>query len=172
PRSTISPGAAVRAAPQSMQRVSTYQSPGAFWGCRLRINRPPIPQDEAIRMIPPRERSVLSSVLKLWNESRTNRARIADSTLSEFVHGDIWWHGLSTPQNRVRGRQSRSRPILKSINGDPPAEIRRIVVGRRTALVPDPNYCVFAVALLGCGMETNCVACMTPSPSGVGTAAR
>src|SRR5262245_19251468 len=32
--STISPGAAVRAAPQSMQRVSTYQSPGAFWGCR------------------------------------------------------------------------------------------------------------------------------------------
>src|SRR5262249_58215775 len=34
----------------------------------------------------PGERSVLSSVLKLWNESRTNRARIADSILSEFVH--------------------------------------------------------------------------------------
>src|SRR5262249_53976753 len=79
----------------------------------------PSPQDKAIRMIPPRERSVLSSVLKLWNESRTNRARIADSILSEFVHGDIWWYGLCTPQNRVRGRQSRSRPMLKSINGDP-----------------------------------------------------
>src|SRR5262249_39518404 len=66
----------------------------------------------------PGERSVLSSVLKLWNESRTNRARIADSILSEFVHGDIWWYGLCTPQNRVRGRQSRSRPMLKSINGN------------------------------------------------------
>jgi len=32
PRSTISPGAAVRAAPQSMQRVSTYQSPGSVLG--------------------------------------------------------------------------------------------------------------------------------------------
>jgi len=28
-------------------------------------------------------------VLKLWNESRTNRARIADSSLVGFVHGDI-----------------------------------------------------------------------------------
>src|SRR6266699_5752289 len=69
------------------------------------------PRTRLIRTIPPRERSVLSSVLKLWNESRTNRARIADSTLSEFVHGDIWWHGRCTPQNRVRGQQGRSRPI-------------------------------------------------------------
>jgi hypothetical protein len=28
-------------------------------------------------------------VLKLWNESRTNRARIADSSLVGFVHGNI-----------------------------------------------------------------------------------
>src|SRR5262249_57594596 len=75
-------------------------------------------KDKAIRMIPPRERSVLSSVLKLWNDCGPNRARIADSILSEFVHGDIWWYGLCTPQNRVRGRQSRSRPMLKSINGN------------------------------------------------------
>jgi len=30
-----------------------------------------------------------SVVLKLWNESRTNRARIADSLLVGFVHGNI-----------------------------------------------------------------------------------
>src|SRR5215471_9026549 len=85
----------------------------------------------------PGERSVLSSVLKLWNESRTNRARIADSILSEFVHGDIWWHGLCIPQNRVRGPQSRSRPMLKSINGD--ARRRNSQDWRgRNGLVPDP----------------------------------
>src|SRR5262245_12688069 len=39
----------------------------------------PPPHDQAIRTIPPWERPVASSVLKLWNESRTNRARIADS---------------------------------------------------------------------------------------------
>src|SRR5262249_42409954 len=94
-------------------------------------------KDKAIRTTPPRERSVLSSVLKLWNESRTNRARIADSILSEFVHGDIWWHGLCIPQNRVRGPQSRSRPMLKSINGD--ARRRNSQDWRgRNGLVPDP----------------------------------
>src|SRR5262245_52241619 len=52
----------------------------------------------------------------------TSLERIAPESLtrslSEFVHGHIWWHGLGTPQNRVRGRQSRSRPMLKWINGD------------------------------------------------------
>jgi hypothetical protein len=44
--------------------------------------------------------------LRPWNESRTNRARIADSFLSEFVHGDIWWHRPCLPQNRVKCRQT------------------------------------------------------------------
>jgi hypothetical protein len=44
--------------------------------------------------------------LRPWNESRTNRARIADSFLSEFVHGDIWWHRPCAPQNRVKCRQT------------------------------------------------------------------
>jgi hypothetical protein len=35
------------------------------------------------------EAPVYSVVLKLWNESRTNRARIADSLLVGFVHGNI-----------------------------------------------------------------------------------
>ena len=44
--------------------------------------------------------------LRPGNESRTNRARIADSFLSEFVHGDIWWHRPCAPQNRVKCRQT------------------------------------------------------------------
>jgi hypothetical protein len=30
-------------------------------------------------------------VIKLWNDRGTNRARIADSLLSKFVHGHISW---------------------------------------------------------------------------------
>jgi hypothetical protein len=37
----------------------------------------------------PRGTPVDNVVLKLWNESRTNRARIADSSLVGFVHGNI-----------------------------------------------------------------------------------
>jgi len=35
-----------------------------------------------------------------------------------------------------------------------------------------PDYCVLAVALPGYGSETNWVACMIPTPSGVGTETR
>jgi hypothetical protein len=42
-----------------------------------------------------------NTVLKLWNESRTNRARIADSRLNGFVHGNISWQGRLIPQYRV-----------------------------------------------------------------------
>jgi hypothetical protein len=53
-----------------------------------------------------------------------------------------------------------------------PAETRgkQHSVGRLAARNRD--HCVFALALLGCGFETNCVACMTPSPIGVGTETR
>ena len=41
------------------------------------------------RLLQAGEAPVYSVVLKLWNESRTNRARIADSLLVGFVHGNI-----------------------------------------------------------------------------------
>src|SRR5215475_817859 len=120
PRSTINPGAAVRAAPQSMQRVSTYQSPGAFWGCRLRINTTADPPPMTRPSVPYRRGKGLWRALCL--SCGTSLERIAPESLtrslSEFVHGHIWWHALGAPQNRVRGKKSRSRPMLKWINGD------------------------------------------------------
>jgi hypothetical protein len=55
-------------------------------------------------------------VLKLWNESGTNRARIATLLLSEFVHGNIWWHGSVLAQNRVAAQQRHGRPMRKPVN--------------------------------------------------------
>lgn len=43
----------------------------------------------AAARVRPRGTPVDNIVLKLWNESRTNRARIADSSLVGFVHGNI-----------------------------------------------------------------------------------
>ena len=52
----------------------------------------------------------------------TSLERIAPESLtpslSEFVHGHIWWHSLCTPQNRVSGQKGGSPPMLKWINGE------------------------------------------------------
>src|SRR6185437_13846887 len=47
------------------------------------------------------------TAVKLWNESGTNRARIADRGLYDFVHGDIWRAAPSGLQDRVARRGSR-----------------------------------------------------------------
>src|SRR5262249_56708311 len=49
------------------------------------------------------------AVLKLWNESRTNRARIADSTAVGFVHCHMWGRDLGGLQNRVTGAGTAPR---------------------------------------------------------------
>jgi hypothetical protein len=52
----------------------------------------------------------------------TSLERIAPESLtpslSEFVHGNIWWHPLCVPQNRVSGPKGGSPPMLKWINGE------------------------------------------------------
>ena len=48
----------------------------------------------------PRNGPPVSAVLA-WNESRTNRARIANSPLGGFVHGHISWRRKYIPQHRV-----------------------------------------------------------------------
>ena len=52
------------------------------------VTKRPVSPCRGERARPPEE-PVENAVLKLWNESRTNRARIADSSLVGFVHGDI-----------------------------------------------------------------------------------
>src|SRR5262245_57402693 len=81
-------------------------------------DRRPAPHDEAIRTIPPWERPVASSVLKLWNESRTNRARIADSIPVGIRSRPHLVACPGRPTKSCKGKKSRSRPMLKWINGD------------------------------------------------------
>src|SRR5262249_36976427 len=52
----------------------------------------------------------------------TSLERIAPESLtqslSEFVHGHIWWHGLCAPQNRVKRSKGGSPSMLQWINGE------------------------------------------------------
>ena len=52
----------------------------------------------------------------------TSLERIAPESLtrslSEFVHGNIWWAGLCAPQNRVSGQKRREPSMLEWINGE------------------------------------------------------
>ena len=61
-------------------------------------------QPKAARPSPPRQASngLPVSIVLARNESRTNRARIADSPLGGFVHGHISWRRKYIPQHRVR----------------------------------------------------------------------
>jgi hypothetical protein len=61
-------------------------------------------QPKAARPSPPRQASngLPVSIVPARNESRTNRARIADSPLGGFVHGHISWRRKYIPQHRVR----------------------------------------------------------------------
>jgi len=121
-----------------------------------------------------RDKAVMSSVLNLWNESRTNRARIADSAVV----------GIRSRPHLVAGPATATRSCKPCAAVPPPERANRLTregrglnsgdwrrTGSRAALVR-PCHWVFAVALLACGTETNCVACMIPSPSGVGTETR
>lgn len=63
---------------------STAHSP-ATGGCNASAKAGTLPKEGSSGVGAP----VYSAVFKLWNESRTNRARIADSLLVGFVHGDI-----------------------------------------------------------------------------------
>lgn len=104
----------------------------------------------------------------------TSLERIAPESLtpslSEFVHGNIWWAGLCAPQNHVSGQKGGSPRCWNGLTARLGAKFRGMEVRREGCA--RQRHCVFAVALLGCGMETNCVACMTPSPMGVGTETR
>jgi hypothetical protein len=107
-------------------------------------------------------------LLSRWNESRTNRARIADSgpvgiRSRQYV---VALAVLTTKSCKrpVNGCKDDGQSITGSA-GSPKFAVSEL--GRRPS-----NHCVFAVALLGCGVDMNCVACRTPSPIGVGTVTR
>ena|SRR6266851_8356505 len=120
-----------------------------------------------------RDRSVAGSVLKLWNETGTNRARIADSQVSEFVHGHISWHQSLPPPDRVAGRVDQRCNALRSVKIA--AEARANAVDRRaraSGRARAPRHCVLTTALPGCGTEMNWIACRAPTPIGVGTETR
>src|ERR1700756_198964 len=89
----------------------------------------------------------------------TSPERIAPESLtlflSEFVHGHILYCAPCPPQHPVKPPNRWVLPVKSRSSG--PAE---------------RHHCVRAVALLGCATERNWVACITPSPIGVGTITR
>jgi hypothetical protein len=104
-----------------------------------------------------------TSLERIAPESLTRR-------LSEFVHGDMSWPVLGVPPHLVNGIGSAFATRRQFVNSSIAGRNPRLSDG--AANFPAPRHCVRAVALAGCGTETNCVACMTPSPSGVGTETR
>jgi hypothetical protein len=107
--------------------------------------------------------------------SGTSLERIAPESLtpllSEFVHGHIWWHCPSLPQNPVKGRQTAA---TYDRHRSPVVGLARKIRthGASATARTSAHHCVFNVALAGCGIDMNCVACRTPNPIGVGTEAR
>jgi hypothetical protein len=108
-------------------------------------------------------------VIKLWNESRTNRARIADS-LAVGIRSRRHLVAASVPTTKSgkRRQSGTARPGEHPLTAAPPGTSGR---GSGWAAL-GCRHCVLAVARLGCGVETNSVACKTPRPIGVGTATR
>jgi hypothetical protein len=97
-------------------------------------------------------------VLKLWNESGTNRARIADSA-----------------SVRIRSRLDvDATPLLAASCGS--NYLKSAVQGQQIVNFWDLDYWVLdyldywvlADALPGCAAEMNCEASSTPVPTGVG----
>src|SRR5262245_61097167 len=116
-------------------------------------------------------------VLKLWNESRTNRGRIADSQpvgIRSRLYLDMTTHshtigGAAATASAAKWLRSRCSELsLRQRTGN--------YGGTSLDAAPDLTdgalHCVRAFARLDCGTDTNCVACITPSPSGVGMEAR
>ena len=92
--------------------------------------------------------------------------------LSEFVHGNMWWHwavlttkSCKRPVNGCKWLQKNDRQSITGSACSPKFAVSGL--GRRLS-----HHCDFTVALLGCGVDMNCVACRTPSPIGVGTVTR
>jgi hypothetical protein len=139
--------------------------PGSAEGCPLRRHGPG-PQNDGEALWGALCLSCGTSPERIAPESLTR-------SLSDFVHGHIsWWTDLLLP-NRVTGL---TRLPPRGFDSLTRALARRKRVGGRSdpeaAQHPNRDHCVFAAALPGCGLETNCVACMTPSPIGVGTETR
>ena len=108
-------------------------------------------------------RPVEEFVLKLWNESRTKRARIADSGLVQIRSRPYLARRLRPTPTSCIGGIMRTDAGVANINST--ADF-----SRAAAML----YCALADVLgfPGWGVETNCVACITPVPIGVGTATR
>jgi len=105
------------------------------------------------------------SRLKLWNESGTNRARIADSLFPGFVPCEIWifQDAESTKSGVVAAGDIGSGG--KSAN-------RRQRTGQCGVKTDSADYCVFETVRGGAAVVTNWVASSTAVPIGVGTDSR
>jgi hypothetical protein len=111
-------------------------------------------------------------LLSRWNESRTNRARIADSgpvgiRSRQYVVAlaVLTTKSCKRPVNGCKWLQKNDRQSITGSACSPKFAVSEL--GRRLS-----HHCDFTVALLGCGVDMNCVACRTPSPIGVGTVTR
>jgi hypothetical protein len=93
-------------------------------------------------------------------------------SVSDFVHGHISWRADLLPPNRVTGLTRLPPRGLRLVNASLAPENSRDGGPDPGRAASNRDYCVFAAALPGCGLETKCVACMTPSPIGVGTETR
>jgi hypothetical protein len=122
----------------------------------------------------PRAKCPISAepLLSRWNESRTNRARIADSgpvgiRSRQYVVAlaVLTTKSCKRPVNGCKWLQKNDRQSITGSACSPKFAVSEL--GRRLS-----HHCDFTVALLGCGVEMNCVACRTPSPIGVGTVTR
>src|SRR5258706_8535731 len=75
----------------------------------------------------------------------TSLERIAPESLtrslSEFVHGHIWWHGLCAPQNRVSGQKGGGLRCWNGLTARPGAEFWGMEVGRRLRPAASLGFC-------------------------------
>ena len=165
--------------------------PGPFAACggdlssrpssrfRLRIPLPPW-SNHITRQRQTGPRGGLDSIVKTKcrNESRTNRARIADSQLSPFVHCEMSCSHDASPPDTVCRRSwravgwatidNRSNPPTSArVKGDVRDSYRARASTRhcRRALCYWPSLVGVS---RGCWVALNWVACRTPVPNGVG----
>lgn len=94
-------------------------------------------------------------------------------SLSEFVHGYISVQKSVGTLDLVQPSREAALRSIKLVNFISPASPSWSIPGNcGFGIIDREHYCVFAVALPGCAMETNWMASMTPTPMGVGTETR
>src|ERR1700728_512327 len=123
-----------------------------------------------------------SAVLKVWNESGTNRGRIGDSRTVRLRSRDIWRQPRGRVPDRGYGRFSPllfSSKVLTVFGITIPPGVKALApvncgdAGARKP-VHRQDHCVLVAAVDrgGRAIDTNCLACNNAMPIGVGIETR